>query len=297
MTFTMRHTVKNPITVHGTGLHSGRSVSLSILPAPLGFGLVFRRLDMLPGRGDVAALHTNALPATLCTRLVNPYGASVSTIEHLMAALHATGVTDALLTISTEEVPILDGSAQGWMTALRKAGTVNLGVPATVYKVAREVRVERGAAWACLRPYAGTGLTVSCTIDFADPAIGQQSYTGKLTTQRFREDLAPARTFCMAADIRTMHAQGLALGGNLERAVIFHQGKAMNPEGLRFANEPARHKALDVVGDLFLAGGFLNAAFVANRPGHALTGALLAQAFATPGCLVPAASHLHAMAG
>lgn len=280
-----RRTLNAPITMHGIGLHSGRAVSLTLVPAHAGFGVVFRRLDWTPGQGDIPALHTYAVPSALSTRLVNTYGASVGTIEHLMAALHAHGVTDALITLSGEEVPILDGSAHAWSAALRTTGTHPLGVAATLYTVTRPVHVQRGAAWARLVPSAQLGLSLSCRIDFADPAIGQQAYQGLMTLQHFDDELAAARTFCRHDDIATMHAQGLALGGSIERAVIFDHDRVLNPEGLRFADEPVRHKALDVVGDLYLTGGFLQGRFEANRPGHALTGALLAQAFATPGCL------------
>jgi len=287
-----RHTLARPLSVVGVGLHSGHHVRTTIAPAPAGQGLVFVRTDMPAHQGRIPALWTHATPATLCTRLLNAYGASVATIEHLMAALHALAITDATISVDSAEIPILDGSARPWVDHLLHAGLRDLGVPAPLLRVHRPVEVRNGTAWARLRPNPGRGLALTCAIDFATPAIGVQSYTHRLTSAGFAQQLAPARTFCMDRDIRAMHAQGLALGGSVDRAVIFRDTGPINPEGLRFANEPVRHKMLDAIGDLYLAGGLWEAAFEANRPGHALTGALLAQAFATPGAIEAAAPGL-----
>lgn len=284
--YTHRHTLKRDLHLSGVGLHTGRHCAVRITPAPAGTGVVFQRTDMPLHKNTIAALWSNAVPAALCTRLINHYGASVSTIEHLMAALHASAITDAIIALDGDEVPILDGSARPWMRALRHAGTVALPAPAPVLRVTRPIFVHNGAAWARLRPNPGRGLVLTCTIDFATPAIGTQTYTHALTRAGFLRHIAPARTFCQAQDIRALHQQGLALGGNLERAVIFKDTGTINPTGLRFDNEPVRHKLLDAVGDLYLAGAQWEAVFESNRPGHALTGLLLQQAFSQPGALV-----------
>ena len=282
-----RATLARSVRVCGVGLHSGVRAEALLRPAKAGDGIVFRRIDQHGAR--VPALWHASQPAALHTLLVGPTGARVATVEHLMAALHGLGITDILIDIEHEELPILDGSALPWVEALHRAGRHDLNAEAPRFTIARTIDVQNGAAWARLRPHATPqqGLVLRCAIAFGDRAIGQQSLSMPLDKRHFHA-IQDARTFCMGKDIDAMRAQGYALGGGTDCAVVFDDGAVRNPEGLRHPDEPVRHKTLDAIGDLYLAGGFLDGVFEANRPGHALTTALLRQAFATPNALVPA---------
>ncbi len=275
-----RTTLKTRMPFAGRGLHSGRMVRGAIGPAPSGEGIVFFRTDLGIA---VPALYDHVTDTRLCTMLELD-GARVGTVEHVMAALAAAGVDDALVELDGPEVPILDGSAEPFQFLIDCAGLVqHAGLPSSI-EVLRTVRVQEGqgpdAAWAELRPLAGRGFEAELSIDFAASAIGRQSYRLRISSDSFRAELARARTFTLAAEVEQLHAAGLALGGGLHNAVVVDGARVLNPGGLRFADEPVRHKLLDVVGDLALAGAALHARFVGHRTGHALNNKLLRALFA-----------------
>ncbi|HVB67446.1 MAG TPA: UDP-3-O-acyl-N-acetylglucosamine deacetylase [Acetobacteraceae bacterium] len=275
-----QHTLKAPIGCVGTGLHSGRRVSLTLHPAPAGHGIVFRRTDL--GR-DVPARFDHVADARLATTLALPQAPEVrvGTVEHLMAALAGMGIDNALVSVDGPELPILDGSAAHFVFLIDCAGIVEQDLPRETIVVRRPVRVADGDGFAELRPTGaarGRGsfaLDMALSIDFAAPAIGRQEIALRLSPDSFRRELARARTFGLAEDIAALHAAGLARGGNLENAVVVDGDRVLNPGGLRMDQEFARHKLLDAVGDLALAGSAIAGRFVAHRSGHALNNALL----------------------
>jgi UDP-3-O-[3-hydroxymyristoyl] N-acetylglucosamine deacetylase len=277
-TVTCQRTLKSAISCVGVGLHSGQRVNLTLLPAEAGTGIVFRRTDLnldIPARWDMVA------DTRLCTLVALPGHpeARVGTIEHLMAALTATGVDNAIVALDGPEVPVFDGSAAPFIFLIDCAGVQSQSAPRPVIEVLRTVRVEEGEAFAELRPCA-YGLDLALSIDFAAPAIGRQALTVTLSDQNFRAELANARTFTQRHEIEAMQAAGLARGGSLANAVVVDGHRVMNPEGLRTPDEFVRHKLLDAVGDLALAGGKLHARFVAHRCGHTLNNRLLHALFA-----------------
>jgi UDP-3-O-[3-hydroxymyristoyl] N-acetylglucosamine deacetylase len=278
-----QRTLKSRIPCVGVGVHSGRRVSVTLLPALAGHGIVFRRIDL---RRDIPATFDRVVDTKLCTT-IGEGSARVSTIEHLMAALAGAGVDNALVELDGPEVPIMDGSAAPFSFLLECAGIVSLNTPRRVIEIRRPVRVTEGKAWAELRPFADPlarypipTLDLEVSIDFPDAAIGRQTRTMRLTPENFREAIAPARTFARASEIDLMREQGLAKGGSLDNAVVVDGGKVLNPGGLRMKDEFAAHKLLDSVGDLALVGAALHGRYVANRPGHAINNKLVRALFA-----------------
>lgn len=276
----LQRTLKAAIRCVGIGLHSGCRVEVNLRPAPAGSGVMFRRVDLgldLPARFD------HVSDTRLCTVLALPGRpeACVGTIEHLMAALAALGVGNVVVEVDGPELPVLDGSAAPWLFLLDCAGLVTLDAPAGVIEVLRPVRVEDGEAFAELRPGRGQ-LDLAMAIEFDAPAIGRQALTLRLDESAFRQELASARTFTQVHEIAGLQAAGLARGGSLDNAVVVDGRKVLNPEGLRAADEFVRHKMLDAVGDLYLAGAALQGRFVGHRSGHALNNRLLRALFANP---------------
>ncbi len=276
-----RRTLKAAISCVGIGLHSGAPVSLVLRPAAANSGIVFHRTDInvsIPARYDLVS------ESRLCTVISLPSqpAARVGTIEHLMAAISASRIDDLIIEVDAAELPILDGSAAPFIFLIESAGIAEHGHTRETIEILRPVRVEQGEAFAELRPHQGayaSGLDLSLAIDFAAGAIGRQAFTLRLTPENFSEHLAPARTFTQAAEVEALRAAGLARGGSLANAIVVDDGKILNPEGLRFADEFVRHKMLDVVGDLAL-GGAITGRFIGNRTGHALNNQLLRALFA-----------------
>jgi UDP-3-O-[3-hydroxymyristoyl] N-acetylglucosamine deacetylase len=274
-------TLASAATFSGVGLHSGEEAKLTIRPAGPGFGLVFRRMDAPLGEGDIPALWHNVVQSPLCTRLVNEYGVSVSTVEHLMAALVGCGVHNALIEVAGPEVPILDGSAQTFVRGILAKGLRKSDAPIRAVRVCKPVEVRRGAAIARLVPHET--LLIEFSIEFEDEAIGSQKKILNMSNGSFIRELSTSRTFCRQADVDAMLANGLALGGRPgENAVVFDGDTVVSPGGLRHADEPVRHKMLDALGDLGLAGMPILGHYQGARAGHALTNDLLRALFADP---------------
>ncbi len=274
----LQRTIKSTIGCRGVGLHSGQRVSMTLHPAPAGHGIVFRRSDLgidLPARFDWVG------GTQLCTTLAHPDSseAQVGTIEHLMAALAGCGVDNVLVEIDGPELPILDGSASPLVFLLDCAGIVEQGTDRPMIEVLRPVRVENGASFAELRP-GPFGFEMSLSIEFDDASIGRQALSLRLGTDSFRRHLAAARTFARASDVKRLKAAGLAQGGSLANAVVVDEARVLNPAGLRMPDEFVRHKLLDVVGDMALAGGAIRGRFVGHRSGHGMNNQLLRALFA-----------------
>lgn len=276
-----QQTLLSAIDCVGVGLHSGRRVHLTLRPAEPGTGIVIHRTDLgiaLPAAFDRVA------DTRLCTLLASAEhpGVRVGTVEHVMAALAACGIDNAVLELDGPEMPVLDGSAAPFVFLIDCAGRKRQGPPRRVVEVLRPVRVQQGEAFAELRPAApgATGLDLSLSIAFRAPAIGRQAFSLRLTEASFRAELAGARTFALREEIEGLRAAGLALGGSLDNAVVVDGERVLNPGGLRMSGEFVRHKLLDAVGDLALAGAPLRARFVGHCSGHDLNNRLLRALFA-----------------
>jgi len=293
-------TLLKTVRFEGTALHSGKPVSLRVLPAPAGSGIVFERTDLAlgPAQRRIRVSSEAWIEASLCTRIGNGDGVTVSTIEHLMAALAGCGIHNARITLDGDEVPILDGSARPFVASFIAAGVRRMRAPLRAIRVLRPVEVQLDEAFARLEP--APQLSIAFEIDFPGTAIGRQARDMVLCNGTFVRELADSRTFCRLADVDFMRANGLALGGTLDNAVVFDGVDVISPGGLRHADEPVRHKMLDAMGDLAVAGAPIIGRYVGYRAGHALTGrlvrALLADATAFERVTVSDAE-AHAMPG
>lgn len=277
----MQNTLKAPVTFRGRGLHTGQPVRMVLRPASADYGVWFKRVDlddantMIPGHWDAVT------PSKLCTQISNADGVTVSTIEHLMAALAGLGVNNVLIEIDGPEVPILDGSSAPYVRGILERGLRGQGEAVCAIRILKPVEVADGVAFARLEP--ADMLEIDFRIDFEAESIGRQSHHLNLSNGAFVRELCDSRTFCMQADVDAMQARGLALGGTLENAVVFDGARVVSPGGLRHPDEPVRHKMLDAMGDLALAGGPILGRYIGHRAGHAMTNRLLRKLFATPG--------------
>ena len=280
----MQTTIKSAVSFSGRGLHSGRKATLTIRPASAHHGIWFSRTDVEGGDRLIPARWDAVLRSPLCTRIQNGTGLEVSTVEHVMAALAGCGVHNALVEIDGPEVPILDGSAVPFVRGIMQRGLRVLNAPVRALEVLKEVTVTDGDASATLSP-ADT-LRIDFEIDFEDAAIGHQKKSLVMNNDSFARELCDSRTFCRQADVDAMQANGLALGGTSgENAVVFEGDKVLSPGGLRHEDEPVRHKMLDALGDLALAGAPIIGHYKGVRSGHSLTNTLLRELFATPGAV------------
>jgi UDP-3-O-[3-hydroxymyristoyl] N-acetylglucosamine deacetylase len=268
------------VTFTGVGLHSGAPVTMTVHPAAEDHGICFRRTDVVTGDAQVPAQWDAVVPSRLCTLVANAAGVSVSTIEHIMAALAGSAIHNALIDIDGPEVPILDGSAAPFVSGFLDAGIVAQGAPVRAIRVLKAIEVREGEAVARLEP--SDMLEIAFQIDFAEAAIGRQDKVLNMANGAFVRELSDSRTFCRSAEVVAMRERGLALGGTLENAVVFEGDKVLSPGGLRYADEPVRHKMLDALGDLALAGGPILGRYTGIRAGHALTNRLLRALFADP---------------
>lgn len=252
---------------------------LVLRPAPANNGIVFRRVD-IAGDNALTAVWDNVAVSPLNTRLTNSAGVTVSTIEHLMAALAGTGVHNVIVDIDGPEVPIMDGSAAAFVRGIVGAGLTRLSAPLYAIEILSNIIVEDGPAMAMLSP--ATSLQIDFDIDFTDAAIGRQAKTLNMANGAFVRELCDSRTFCRSSDVDAMRANGLALGGTLENAVVVDGDQVLSPGGLRHSDEAVRHKMLDALGDLYTAGAPILGRYTGVRAGHAMTNRLLQALFAQP---------------
>ncbi|PWL17262.1 UDP-3-O-acyl-N-acetylglucosamine deacetylase [Falsochrobactrum shanghaiense] len=261
-------TISRAVTLEGFGVHGGKAASVTFNPAPADQGIVFRRSDKGPALPAIPA-HVSQIGATdLCTAL-GPQEARINTVEHLMAAVAALGIDNLLIEVDGPEIPILDGASVQFIQALDRAGIVAQPARRRFIRVAKTVRVEAGNAWAEFTPYSGTRFEVE--INFECPLIGHQKFAGDMSEAVFRNEISSARTFGFMKDVEHLWAAGLALGSSLENSlVIADDDSVINPGGLRFKDEFVRHKTLDAVGDLALAGLPFIGCFRSYRGGHKL---------------------------
>lgn len=276
----MQSTLKSAATFTGVGLHSGTPVRMTVNPASADYGIWFRRTDLAQGDTLVPARWDVVVASQLCTLVANNAGATVSTIEHVMAALAGCGIHNALIEIDGPEVPILDGSAVPFVQEFLARGIREQGATIHAIRILDTIEVRDGLAVARLEP--SDMLEIDFRIDFAEAAIGQQEKALNMANGAFVRELCNSRTFCRQQDVEVMRANGLALGGTLENAVVIDGDRVVSPGGLRHADEPVRHKMLDAMGDLALAGAPILGRYTGIRAGHALTNKLLRALFAQP---------------
>lgn len=279
----MQNTLKSSVVFEGVGLHSGKPARMVIKPARAGHGIWFKRTDIALGKTLLPARWDVVERTPLCTRLVNEAGVSVSTVEHIMAALAGCGVHNALIEIDGPEVPIMDGSSVPFVRGIMARGLLVQEDEVMAWRVLKPVTVENGEARATLLP--SDRLKIEFHIDFEDAAIGRQSKTLDMRNGAFARELCDSRTFCRQADVDAMRENGLALGGTLENAVVVDGNDVLSPGGLRHDDEAVRHKMLDALGDLALAGAPILGHYVGTRAGHSLTNTLLRALFDTPGAV------------
>lgn len=276
----MQATLRRSIGFSGVGLHTGMLVTMTLRPAAAGTGIRFCRIDIADRDQMIPASYDRVVDTRLCTRIGNADGVTVGTVEHLMAALSAIGVDNVLVDIDGPEVPVLDGSAKPFFDRIAHVGLAFTAAPRRVLRILETVTVEHGSATASLHPASAFELDFS--IDFPDPAIGQQTFALELTDGRFLIELADCRTFARLSEIEALRRAGLALGGDLTNAVVVDGDRVLNPGGLRRPDEFVRHKMLDAVGDLALAGAPIVGRYVGHRAGHDVTNRLLHTLFARP---------------
>jgi UDP-3-O-[3-hydroxymyristoyl] N-acetylglucosamine deacetylase len=274
MKFNRQTTLRSQATVTGVGVHSGLPVNLTIGPAPVDAGFIFVRTGLEGADREVQATSESVIATEFATVLGDDDGPLVSTAEHVLAALRGMGVDNATIEIDGPEVPIMDGSSAPFVAAIDQAGVVSQSAIRRFIQVLRPVQVALGDAFGELRPHT-SGFRVEVEIDFANPVIGKQSYALELSPERFRRDISRARTFGCMNDTARLWGAGFALGASFENTLVFDDTRLLNTEGLRYSDECARHKVLDVVGDLALAGLPLLGAFRSFRGGHKLNHAVL----------------------
>jgi UDP-3-O-[3-hydroxymyristoyl] N-acetylglucosamine deacetylase len=275
-----QRTLKNSIRATGIGLHTGTKIFMTVRPAAADTGIIFRRVD-LPGAPEVRAFAGNVTETTLGTTIVSGE-AKVSTVEHLLSAFAGLGIDNAIVEVSAPEVPIMDGSAGPFVFLLQSAGIAELPAPKRFVRVLRTVEVRDGDKWARFTPF--DGFRVNFEIEFNHPVfkLHSQQATMDFSTTSYLKEVSRARTFGFMRDIETLRAHNLALGGNLDNAIVLDEFRVLNEEGLRYEDEFVKHKILDAMGDLYIVGHPLLAAYSAFRSGHAMNNQLLRALLAQP---------------
>lgn len=272
-----QRTLLRTVNCVGVGLHTGRPVSLTLKPARAGAGIQFRRTD-LAGAPFIPARFDHVVDTAMCTTLGTDKHNRIATVEHLMAALAGCHVDNVIVEVSGPEVPVMDGSAQPFVFLIECAGLIDQAAPKTIVEILKPVKVEDGDKSAEIVP--ADRFSVDFEIEFASSAIARQAIRLELVNGTFNRELARARTFGFVHEVEQLRAAGLALGGSLDNAVVVEGDKVLNADGLRYDDEFVRHKALDAVGDLYLAGGEICGAYRGVRAGHNLTNRLLRTLFA-----------------
>jgi len=289
----LQRTVKTTVRCQGVGLHTGATVTMTISPAEPNTGIVFLRTDLSGPAAAIQARWDNVVDTRLCTVVGNAQGTTVGTVEHLMSALAGCGVDNALVALDNIEVPIMDGSAAPFVEAIERVGTVTQNAPRRVIRILKPVTVKDGGKSATFTPDEVT--TYSFEIDFDNAVIAHQSHEVELDGESFKDEISRARTFGFLHEVEGLRKMGLARGGSLDNAVVISGDTVLNEGGLRFNDEFVRHKILDAVGDLYLAGAPIVGHFHGVRSGHALNNQLLRALFAdhsawcyeTPSVAVP----------
>ncbi len=268
----LQKTLKRKIHFSGVGVHNGRAVSMSIEPAEADTGIIFCRTD-LDKNNIVRAIIDNVVDSKLCTKIKNSSGIFISTIEHLMAALSALGIDNAIIKINSSELPALDGSSYEYVKKIINSGIKSLNRSKKVFKVIKKVEVKSGDRFISITP--SNRLNINITINYPETIIGHSQYFYTHTQDNFINNLSMARTYTLQDDIEKMRTAGLAIGGNLNNAIVVDKYKILNPEGLRLEKEFVKHKTLDCIGDFYLLGMHLVGNVDCFAPGHNLNQQLI----------------------
>ncbi|MGB0847240.1 MAG: UDP-3-O-acyl-N-acetylglucosamine deacetylase [Thiolinea sp.] len=268
-----QRTLKEAVSTVGIGLHSGKKVSMSVRPAAVNTGIVFRRVD-LDGYPEIALHPEKVGETTLCTALVDG-GVKVATVEHLLSAMAGLGIDNAYVDLDAPEIPIMDGSSAPFLYLLLSAGIEQQRSAKRFIRIKKTIKTERGNAWASLMPY--DGFKASFDISFNHPAVDStgQSVNIDFSNQPYASEIARARTFGFMKDIEKLRAMNLTLGGSLENAIVLDEFRVLNPDGLRYQDEFVRHKVLDAIGDLYTLGHGIIGAFHGHKAGHAINNLLV----------------------
>ena len=268
-----QRTLNNTIRATGVGLHTGEKVYLTLKPAPIDSGIVFRRVDLDPVV-EIEAKAVNVGDTTLSTSLVNG-DVRVSTVEHLLSAMAGLGIDNAIVDVSSAELPIMDGSAGPFVFLIQSAGIVEQEAPKKFIRIKRRVEVQEDDKTAMFEPYEGFKVTFA--IDFDYPVFRNRSLKAcvDFSTTSFVKEVSRARTFGFMHEIEYLRSKGLARGGSIDNAIVVDENGVLNEDGLRYEDEFVKHKVLDAIGDLYLLGNSLIGAFEAYKSGHALNNALL----------------------
>lgn len=274
-----QHTIKRPVSFGGIGLHSGKQVTLSILPGEVNSGVRFVRSDLNQNE-PTPAFMDRIVDTRLATTLATDDNGLISTTEHVLGALFGLGIDNAIIELDGPEVPIMDGSAGPFVHILKKVGRRRQNACKWMLKITREISYQDGDTFVKILPH--NGFKVTCEIDFAHDLIRKQSYSCEVSPKRFAQELAAARTFGFLDQVEKLRQNGLALGGSLDNAIVIDDNGVVNAEGLRYVDEFARHKALDLIGDLALLGFPLLGHVVARKSGHSHHYALMKQLAAQP---------------
>jgi UDP-3-O-[3-hydroxymyristoyl] N-acetylglucosamine deacetylase len=276
-----QHTISASASVSGVGVHSGKPATLTVRAAGAGTGVVFVRADVTDRNPEIRALATHVTTTELGTNMTNDAGVSVATVEHFLAACAGLGIDNIIAELDGPELPILDGSSKPFVELLERAGLAAQMAPKRVLKILKPVEVKQGVKFARLSP--AEGFTMNVAIDFPTQAIGRQAISFTMAPGAFAREVAWARTFGFAHQAEQLHAMGKGLGASMDNTVVIENDRVLNPGGLQAEDEFVRHKLLDVIGDLFLAGGLIEGLYEAEQPGHALNNQLLRAVFADEG--------------
>ncbi len=271
-------TLADTVACTGVGVHSGTRISLTLKPANIGAGINFVRTDVFDKNNVIPALYSNVSDTRLCTCLTNQDGVTIATIEHLMAAFHAAGITNATVEVSGAELPILDGSAAPFLFLIECAGIKEQNSPRKAIKILKAIQTEHNDAKAVLEPSV-TGLEFDYFVDYPNTMVADQTHTTTLNLQEFKTDISQARTFGFLHEIEYLKQNGLARGGSLKNAIVVDGMTILNKEGLRYENEFVRHKIVDAVGDLYTAGYTIIGKYTGVKAGHMLNNNLLKELF------------------
>jgi UDP-3-O-[3-hydroxymyristoyl] N-acetylglucosamine deacetylase len=273
-----QRTIKESVSAIGVGLHKGEKVQITLRPAPANTGIVFRRVDLEP-IVDIKATPEAVGETTLCTCLVNEEGVKISTVEHLLAAISALGIDNLVIDVDSPEIPIMDGSALPFVYLLQSVGIETSKVAKRFIRIKKTIRVEEGDKWAELNPYEGFRLNFA--IEFDHPVIANtcQVMSLDLSSCSFVKEISRARTFGFMKDFEFLRSHNLALGGSLENAIVLDEYRMLNKTELRYDDEFVKHKMLDAIGDLYMAGTSILGELNAFKSGHAINNLLLREIF------------------
>ncbi len=274
MFISSQKTINSKVSCNGVGLHSGINTVITLSPAPTNTGIVFRRADISSDKNTVKAHYKNVATTNLGTTIANEHGTKVATIEHLMAAIWGCGIDNLFIDIDGPEVPIMDGSSEPFVFLLECAGVNVQDQARHVIEIIKTVKIEEdGGKMIEVSPAAE--FSVNLQIDFDHKQIQQQSFDYQTTFASFKNDLARARTFGFQHEIDQLHKMGLARGGSLKNAIVVGEHGILNEEGLRYENEFVRHKTLDFIGDIYLAGYYISGQFKGSKTGHSINNKML----------------------